>query len=172
MQNQTFIEAELLRVEPNAERFQLGSHDIYRFQTVTPAHTYSSIIKSKDSGSLIQLTARDSFDERLAVHLLDQVDELELGDRADNWVRVHPTAFPDPWKFEVIVVVPPPVASRFRHQSEILSSLTFWILPAVSGEFKDGDNSETFQHQLGRKDGWRIHPINWSRKLKTEPNWD
>jgi hypothetical protein len=166
------IQAELLRVEPEIQRIELGSHSVYRFETVTPAHTFVSIIKLRDSGSIIQLTARDSFAERLALHLLDHTDKLECDDRASDSVRVQPTECPHPWKFDTIVVVPPPIAKRFEHQSEILTGATFWVVPAFSGEFKDGDNGKTFSHQLGRKDGWRVHVIDWSREFKKERKWD
>lgn len=166
------IEFELAQIEPNAKQVRLGSHSVYRFQTVTPAHTFISVIKPENSGKVIQLTARDSFADTLAQHLLDQMDKIDLGDQASECIRVHPFACPDPWKFDVVVVAPPLVAKRFEHQSKALSRATFWIVPAFSQEFRDKDSDKTFWHQLGRKDGWRVHVIDWNREFKTERKWE
>ena len=53
-----------------------------------------------------------------------------------------------------------------------LMSLVTWAFPAFDGEFHDGQAGQAFWHQLGRKDGWRFHAIDWSRRRKTAPFYD
>jgi hypothetical protein len=157
------LEDELIKVAPKAERITIGSHRVYRFQVSTPACTFVSVAKTYASGSMIELTARDSFADDLAQQLLDHADTLELGDREADWIRVYPFEYSLPRRFNSIVVVPPLIAKRFDHQSEALSLVTFWVLPAFASEFRDGDSAKRFWHQLYRKDSFRVHVTNWNR---------
>lgn len=119
------VESELLRTEAEAQRIMLGDHDVYRFQNVTPAHTFVSIVKAAPAGKLVQVVARDSYADSLAQHLLDQAEEAELEDGSSEHLRVFASVFPDPWKFDSVVVVPPLIAKRFEHRSTVLSLATF-----------------------------------------------
>jgi hypothetical protein len=166
------VESELLRIEPEAQQIMLGDHKVYRSQRVTPAHTFASIVKATSASELIQLVARDSYADSLAQHLLDEAGKAELEDRSSERLRVSASAFPDPWKFDAVVVVPPLIAKRFEHRSNLLSLATFWVVPAFAQEFKDGESGKAFWHQLGRKDGWRVHVVDWNRQMKTAPVWD
>jgi hypothetical protein len=166
------VAAELRAVQPDGEWVALGRHQVYRFRIETPAHTFESVVADAGAGRLVQLTARDSFDERLAVFLLDQVLGAELPGPRSRTIRVAEAAFPGPWRFEAVVVAPPPVARRFEGQSAALQRATYWAVPAFAGEFADRAGGAAFWHQLGRKDGWRSVVVRWDRPRKTRPVFD
>ena len=134
------LEAELFTTEPSTQTLALGSHQVFRFENVTPAHTFVSIVKFCTPAIPVQLISRDSFSELLATFLLDQVDEFGLPDDPGPIDRIHvrSATFPAPWKFETIVLVPPSIAQRFVHKSEALQNATWWALPAFAPEFNDG----------------------------------
>ena len=54
---------------------------------------------------------------------------------------------------------------------ELLAEVGF-LDTRIGGEFSPGDGSKEFWHQLRRKDGWRIHIVNWRRTPKTAKAWD
>lgn len=164
--------AELKRLHSEAAPGLIGKHKICRFRTVTPAHTFECVIKKVRGGRLIELTARDSFDAKLAKFLFDQAENMELLGMRAKTIRVAEAEFPDPWPFEVIVVVPPDVAKRFEHQSTSLSRATYWLLPAFEGEFADRADAAAFWHQINRKGGWRSVVVDWDRSRKTKPVFD
>jgi hypothetical protein len=166
------LEAELLTVHPGASHGRLGKHQLWRFQVKTPAHTFESIVKRLDERCLVELTARDSFDESLAVAILDRLEGQQLPTHASNKLRIVPVHFPKPWQFDCLVIVPPRVAGRFGHQSKRLRLATYWAIPAFQGEFEDGASGKEFWHQLYRKDGWRVVAVRWDRSRKTEPAFD
>jgi hypothetical protein len=64
------------------------------------------------------------------------------------------------------------VARRFEHESVLLQRLTYWVVPAFSGEFADRAGGAAFWHQLRRKDGWRSVVVRWDRSRKTQPVFD
>jgi len=161
----------LREVQPDVVVCFVGGHEVFRFQQVTPAHTFESVVKEVD-GRLIELTARDSFDERLAAFLLDMAAEVGLPGPRIRTIRVAATEFPPPWEFGAIVVVPPEIAKRFEQESGALQRFTYWLLPAFDGEFTDGADGAAFWHQLGRKDGWRSVVVRWDRSRKTRPVFD
>jgi hypothetical protein len=164
--------AELLVVRPDAAATTLGGHEVFRVRDETPAHRFESVIKRLDGSRLIELTARDSFDARLAKFLLDRAAEVELPTRGSVTIRVFPIRFPARWTFECVVVAPPRVAKRFEHESVSLRRATYWVVPAFQGEFDDRAGGDAFWHQLGRKDGWRSVVVRWDRSRKTRPVFD
>jgi hypothetical protein len=166
------VVTELMKVWPEATKGVLGSHEVYRYQDETPAHKYEAIIKPVPGPRLIELTARDGFDDSLAAFLLDRVEEAELPALGSDKVRVVAATFPKPWSFECVVVVPPKIAARFEHQSSRLKRITYWVVPAFAYEFRDGESGEGFWLQVRRRDGWNVSVVRWSRSRKTEPVWD
>jgi hypothetical protein len=166
------IVAELMKVWPDVAPARLGKHDVFRHREETPAHNYESVVKVVDGERLIELTARDRFDGELAAFVLDTMDGQELPVLGSGRIRVIAARFPQPWRLECIVVVPPPIAKRFDHQSARLRRITYWIIPAFAGEFRNGEDGDAFWHQIHRKDGWNVSPIRWDRVRKTEPVWD
>jgi hypothetical protein len=163
---------ELLRVWPDAAPARLGEHDVFRYRYETPAHKFESVVKFVDGPRVIELTARDSFDQRLARFLLDAAAGLDLPALGSGRVRVAAAQFPAGWPFECVVVAPPRVARRFDHQSARLRRVTYWVLPAFAGDFRAGEHGEEFWHQVYRKDGWGVTPVRWDRSRKTRPAWD
>lgn len=162
----------LQKLRPEGTMTVLGSHQVFRYSTVTPAHVFESVVIEAIDGRLIELTSRDGFDSQLASFLLDQLSTLDLPDILANTIRVTTVKFPKPWKFDVVVVVPPAVARRFEYESEDLQRVTYWALPAFEGEFTDGANSPAFWYQINRKDGWNSCVVLWNRIHKTAPAYD
>src|SRR5690348_13348529 len=113
-----------MEVWPEAMRGMLGRHDVFRHRNETPAHKYEAVVKPVDGPRLIELTARDSFDDGLATFLLDTVVGRELPALGSGRLRVFPAKFPKPWSFECVVVVPPKIAGRFDHESARLKRIT------------------------------------------------
>src|SRR5262245_23760692 len=138
------LDAELLAVYPEATQSALGRHRVLRYRDETPAHTYERVFRNIDDALLIELTASDSFDDSLACCLLDHVDRVQLPPQESDKIRVAPADLPSPSRFDCVVIAPPKVANRFEHQSERLQRLTYWVLPAFQGEFKDGDDAKAF----------------------------
>jgi len=166
------LAATLQEIQPDGTTAVLGRHQVFHFRTLTPAHTFESVVKDVGSGRLVELTARDSFDERLAEFLLDQVEKLVLPGLFTRTIRVVPTVFPAPWLFDALVVTPPRVAKRFEHQSAVLQRVTYWVVPAFDGEFADRADVAEFWHELDRKDGRRSVVVRWDRSQKTRPVFD
>ena len=161
----------LIAVEPTAREAAIGRHRVLRYSTETPAHTFESVLLVLDDSRVLQLVARDSFDDELAAFLLDQVVGRQVT-RDEEALAVIPATFPEPWAFDCVVVAPPTVAKRFEGRSDYLRDRAFWAFPAFRGEFSPGEGSKEFWHQLGRKDGSRIHIVNWRRTPKTAKAWD
>jgi hypothetical protein len=157
---------------PGARLLALGKHEVFRHHDDTPAHKYEFVIKFFDGPCLIELSARDSFDERLAEFLLDNMDGRELPGLHSARIRVFAARFPEPWPFECIVVVPPRIAKRFEHQSGRLERVTYWVVPSFAWEFRDGEDGEGFWSQIERRDGWNVSVIRWDRRRKTRPGFD
>ena len=166
------IVAELMEVWPETTRVVLGKHEAFRHQFDTPAHQYASVLKLIEGPRFIELTARDSFDDRLAEFLLDGIDGRRLPGLRSGRIRVFAVKFPVPWPFECIVVAPPAIARRFEHESVPLRRVTYRVVPAFAWEFRDGEAGETFWHQIRRRDGWNVSVIRWGRCRKTEPTFD
>jgi hypothetical protein len=164
--------SELLKVRPGAARVMMGQHEAFRLHDETPAHEFDSVIKLLDGPRLIELTARDSFDDRLAGFLLDRIAEQALPGLRSGRIRVLSARFPETWAFECIVVVPPTIAGRFEHESSRLRRVTYWVVPAFANEFRDGEGAEAFWYQIGRKDGWNVPVIRWDRCRKAAPTFD
>ena len=166
------LQAELVRVAPTAKSLKIGSHEVYQYSRITPAHEFTGIVNFQRSRRTLELIARDSFSEHLATEVLDKTQDHGLSDLDGNSIRVNSTTFSAPYQFDSIVIVPPPIAKRFVHESDLLSRSIYWIFPAYQAEFEDGADYEAFWHQIQRKDGWRVHPIDWNRSLKDKPTWD
>jgi hypothetical protein len=176
--------AELKKVWPEAAPVELGQHNVFQYHNAVPAHTYESIVEFIDGPRLIQLTARDSFDRGLAQFLLDSIEKLRVSEGAwrgsidslpapaSGMTRLFAVEFPNPWRFDCIVVVPPKIAKRFEQQSRHLAVHTYWVAPSFAGEFRNGEDGAAFWHQLYRKDGWNVDVICWNRTRKTKPVWD
>jgi hypothetical protein len=139
---------------------------------LTETDKFESVIEDIGGGRMVELTARDSFDERLAEFLLDQVGRLELPGVLTRTIRVVPVVFPEPWRFGALVVAPPRVAKRFERESTVLQRVTYWVVPSFDGEFTDRADAAGFWHQLNRKDGWRSPLVRWDRSRKTRPVFD
>ena len=162
----------LREIRPELTVATLGSYPVVRWSTATPAHSFESVISDWSEGRFVELTARDSFDERLAEFLLDQLAEVDLAILHPDKIKVLRAVFPERWLFKAIVLVPPAIAKRFEHESETLQRVTYWAVPAFDGEFADLADGSTFWHQLYRKDGWRSVVVNWNRSRKLQPDFD
>ncbi|MEM7164428.1 MAG: hypothetical protein AAF581_03135 [Planctomycetota bacterium] len=161
----------LATFDQECSELQIGSHRVVRYTLSVPAFTFESVLMPLRSGTVVQLIARDSFDGRLAEFLLDQCAGLAEAPDSTT-LTVHTSKFPTPWQFDTVVVAPPSAANRFEHQSESLNRVTYWCIPAFTGEFAHGDNPDQFRHQVGRKDGWRLPVTRWDRSPKTERSYD
>lgn len=166
------IVAELKELWPDASQGVLGSHDVLRHRDETPAHKFESVIKLVSDKRLVELTARDSFDDVLGTFLLDSIEEAELPALGSKRICVYATNFPNPWSFECVVVVPPKIAERFDHESARLKRMTYWVVPAFAYEFRHGEGGDGFWCQMRRRDGWRVDVMNWHRSKKVAPRWD
>ena len=139
---------------------------MFRFETATPVHTFKSAVKAVGGGRLVELTARDHFDERLAAFLLDQVELATLPPLGGKTIHVFPATYPAPWRFNRVVVVPPRIADRYELESNVLRRILYWLLPAYDGEFADRADREEFWHQIHRKDGRHVPVVDWTRPPK------
>jgi hypothetical protein len=166
------VSSELIKVWPDATRCLLSSHEVFRHRDEVPAHKYEALIKPMAGPRLIIVTARDSFDDRLAVFLLDCADEGRLPALGSAKIAVIAAKFPKPWSFECVVVVPPKIAGRFDHQSAQLKRITYWVVPAFAFEFRNGEDGDGFWIQIRRRDGWKVDVMRWDRSRKSEPVWD
>ncbi len=164
--------SELIRVWPDATRVILGQHEVFRHHDETPGHRYDAVIKFLAGPRLLELTARDSFDQRLAGFLLDRIDLQALPGLRSRRIHVFAVQFPAPWLFETIVLVPPAIAQRFEHESIPLRRATYWAFPAFAWEFRDGEDGEGFWHQVQRRDGWNVIVVRWDRCRKIEPSFE
>jgi hypothetical protein len=162
----------IMVVEPAARDATIGRHRVLRYCTKTAAHTFESVLLVLDDSRVIQLVARDSFHDDLAGFLLDQVVENPPALCDGGTLSVLPAVFPEPWTFDCVVAAPPTIAKRFDGRCDYLRQRVYWAFPAFRGEFSPSDGFEEFWHQLGRKDGWRIHIVNWRRTPKTARAWD
>lgn len=163
---------DLLRLHEEGKLSSFGNYRVFQFQIETPAHSFESVVSELGDGRLVELTARDSYDSRLAEFLLDKAHRVELPGMRARTIRVIPSTFPAPWQFDCFVIVPPTLAKRFEHESVVLQRATYWIVPAFIGEFVDRADSKAFWHQLRRKDGWKSVVIRWDRQKKTRPVFD
>ena len=163
---------ELKKTVPETRQEKLGDFDVYRFETVTPAFTFENVLVNIGEQYLIQIIAKDSFDEELAIFLLKYLEKIDFNVENTNKLTVLNVKYPSNWEFNTLVITPPAIAERFKHQSDVLGKVTFWVFPAFDGEFTSEYSKKEFNHQLGRKDGWRTDISNWNRKPKTEPIWD
>ncbi len=165
--------AKLLKdVRSKGMECNVGGKSVFRYTISTPAHKFESVIADMGSGRLVELTARDSFDDRLAAFLLARLAKCEPPGLRSKTIRVINTPFPEPWSFSAVVIVPPIVAKRFEHESAVLQKRTYWAVPAFDGEFADMADGASFWHELGRKDGWRIVVVRWNRTRKLECDFD
>ncbi len=166
------LDAELRTVWPDGTLASIGKHEVFRHHDETPAHKYDAIVKFLDSSRLVELTARDSFDEYLSEFILDGLESLRIPALRSECISVSKLVFPTPWLFECVVVAPPRIAARFETESANLAQATFWVIPTFTGEFKHGENTKSFWHQVRRKDGWRSDVVKWDRVRKTAPTFD
>lgn len=156
----------LLKVHPEGVESTIGKHRVFRFTMSSVAYLFKSAVKSVENGRLVEMIARDNLDERLGGFLLDQIEASKLPALTSETIRVIPAAFPTPWRFDCVVLVPPRIANRFEHESPVLRRITYWVFPAFEGEFVDGANGETFWHQIHRKDGRHVSVLDWTRPPK------
>lgn len=166
------VRDELLKVDAQGVFGHLGHHEVFSYATVTPAHRFAYSVKIFDESHVVLVVARDSWSDDLASWLLDQAPRSHLPDPSSTRLRVLVLRSPEPWPFETVVILPPIVAERFKDRSATLAAATYWVFPAFSSEFTDGDPGGHFWHQIGRKDGWRIHVVVWNRTLKTRRGYE
>src|SRR5690606_38214313 len=60
----------LQKVQPVGWIATIGTHQVFRYSVVTPAHAFEAVV-AELGDRVVELTARDSFDERLAAFLLE-----------------------------------------------------------------------------------------------------
>src|SRR5262249_10177529 len=133
--------AELMKVWPDAIAVKLGKHKVFQNHIEVPAYKFEYVAKFINGPRLIELTARDSFDIRLARFMLDRIERLRISEspcrgstdafpalKAD-WIRVFAVKFPKPWPFECLAVIPPRTAKRFEYESKQLQKHTYLVVP-------------------------------------------
>ena len=57
--------------------------------------------------------------------------------------------------FDTIAIVPPRIARRFEAESAKLKRVTYWVLPAYAGEFRNGAGPEEFWGSVGAEMAFR-----------------
>lgn len=166
------LRVELLKVRPEAKPVRIGQHEVIRGHDETPIYRFETVYKFLDGPRLIELTALNSYDGKLARFLLDSLQGRELPALGSGRIRVFAANYPKPWLFECVAIVPPKIARRFDHQSTLLRRFTYWVVPSFAGEFRNGEDADGFWLQIFRKDGWNVTPTRWNRSRKTGPVWD
>ena len=149
----------------------LGKHRVFSYMLVTRISSEKRITLFVDDRYMIHLFARDGFDSRLAEFILDTISKTDCLALPSSAIALFPAAFPKPFAFEGVVVVPH-AAAILAHWPEELQAASYLAIPAYKSEFADGMSLREFRHQIGRKDGWRVPYYKWSRAEKKNPSWE
>jgi hypothetical protein len=156
------IEAEFLRVEPEAEPFgRLDAHRLFHVVTRTPAHRFDSVVAIHAAGHVLQATARRGFDPAVARHLLGRFARHDPSALPRDALFVATDVDGPGRPFDTAVHVPPPIARRFRSRSALLEASTSWIVPGHRCEFRSGHDEAAFR--FGLEDGG-IDVLDWTRE--------
>lgn len=152
---------ELQRLEPDARRVSLGSHEVWMWQTIVPAFTFDNLLFLQADQRAIEIKARKGFQISVAQVLLDLVVQSEAFDPQAKTISV--LTWPgSPHMFEQAVIAPPKVAHCFNHQSEVLERACFWAFPSYSGEFKTGQDEAEFEATIRR--AGEVNIVEWDRE--------
>lgn len=144
----------------DVERTRDGGN-AYRLGVSTPAHKFFTLLTPlNDSPWFLDITARDFFDEKLAVGLLEFVRmnkaRLDLEQAGSILEGFHVTGY----TFDTTLVVGPAGHDSFKVESPRLHARTLVVLPIYRCEFSGHENAEFVK--LIRSEF--VPTIDWKRK--------
>ena len=149
----------------------IGRHKVLAFDMETPRESVKRLVWSAGDGRLFLTSASSSYSEVIAERMLDCFNNIDMSSLVPGKVTVAEADFKPSSPFEVLAIAPPELA-LFDHMSEEVRQRIYLVVPAYRSEFQDGISVKDFKHQMGRKDGWRVHIYRWNRYEKTAPSWD
>ena len=149
----------------DAEEIVLGRHEALTFSFVMPAFTQKMVVTEFANGKLLQASAKSGYSDELVTFLFDQKHQIDFSGIKKDEIFVREFDFPAGVAFTKIVVHPP-VAPCFRHFPEKLQAILYYIAPVYDSEFSVGMTVRDYAHQIGRKDGYRVHTVEWNREMK------
>ena len=158
-------------VQWDAVEAVIGRHSVLTYEVETPRESVRCLVWGTEDGRLFQTSASNSYVEPLAESLLDRFTAIDTSRLRPGEVSVVDAEFLPVSRFEVLVIAPPEIAI-FGHLPEDVRSRMHVVAPAFRSEFKDGMSVREYRHQVGRKDGWRVHVYRWDRLEKTSPSWE
>lgn len=151
---------ELQRLEPDARPLKLGTHRVWTWDVVVPAHTFTNVFLPLADEKAIQLTARSGFSSDLSRSLLNLVSRWEGLDIQAKTLSVLP-GLRSGTDFDQAGIAPPNVANRFEHESDYLRKRCFWVFPCYSGEFRSGQDESEFDATIRRSGN--VSVVEWDR---------
>jgi hypothetical protein len=144
---------------------------VLRYEVTTPRENVKCLVwEGPDGGYLFHTAASNSFNEQIAADIVANC-QLVASDLPGEHIRTIPVTFQPESSFEIVAVAPPAV-QLFDHLSDPVKSKMYLVAPAYRSEFHDRMTAKDFRHQMGRKDGWRVHIYRWARTQRTAPAWD
>lgn len=155
----------------DAQEVIIGGQKCLEYEIVTPRETVKCTVVPGGDGQLYHFSASNSDSAQIAAIIVGALKKAALAKPHPSAVTVIPVNFKDAAKFDRIVIAPPAI-QLFNHLSEDLRKAIYLVAPAYASEFTDGMSAKEFRHQIGRKDGWRVHVYHWDRTEKTSPSWD
>lgn len=155
----------------DAQEVVIGDQGALEYEIVTPRETIKCMVMPGEGGRLYHFSASNSYSEQIATIIAGALKETSPGNLRPGTVAVIPVNFKAAAEFDRLVVAPPEIG-LFNHFSEELRQAIYLVAPAYASEFSDGMSAKDFRHQIGRKDGWRVHVYRWNRIEKTSPSWD
>lgn len=155
----------------DAVEITIGRHNVLAFDVETPREAVKCLVWFSGEGRLFQTSASNSYSEVIAERLLDCFNAIDLSQLQPGKITVADARFQPASEFEVLAIAPPEIA-LFDHLPEDLRARMHLVVPAYRSEFQDGMSARDFRHQMGRKDGWRVHVYRWNRLEKTAASWE
>jgi hypothetical protein len=157
------LEQELLRIEPEASRMQIGNHAVLHYRTVVPAFSFDTVFRTVGKSAL-EVCARSGFSFDIAQRVLDfAIERMPESLRSDAITVLDGFDCARPG-FETVILVPPAIARRYETSgSAKLADATIWAIPGYRCELQDGHSREDFEFCYSNR-GAKIKVVEWDRK--------
>lgn len=155
------MKSEYFKLYPNATLENLAGYDCYKFEAVTPAHSFQTLTLLRNEDILVFKT-RDGIEKGIAKTILKLIGN-EVFPVDSVWTRMCRDFGSS--VFNQIAVIPPPY-SACHSQSEILKPRSYWAFPCHTCEIQSGFNLNEFD-KLIRRDG-DIRFIDWQRQIRPQ----
>jgi hypothetical protein len=158
------IEQELLKIEPESRKMQLGKHAVLYYQIIVPAFTFDVVFCAIGRGRAIEVCARSGFSFEIAQRILDFAVANEYEPLSSDAITVLDGFECSPPGFETVTLVPPAIGKRYAtNGSPKLDEVTVWAIPGYKCELQDGQSGTDFEF-CNSNGGAKIHVVEWDRE--------